>query len=104
MFYAMNRFPVAEGRENEFEEVWKNRESRLKEMPGFISFKMLRGQAKEGKVIFISQTLWQSGEAFQGWVNSDQFKQAHGKSKVPPGVIMGPPQFESYDVVIDESN
>lgn len=102
MFYAMNRFPVAENRSDEFEKVWRERESRLKEMDGFVSFKMLKGVAHEGKIIYISQTLWNSEEDFQGWVDSDQFKNSHGKSKMPSGVIQGPPRFEAYEVIIDE--
>jgi heme-degrading monooxygenase HmoA len=102
MFYAMNRFPVAAGREEEFEEVWRTRESRLKELPGFVSFQMLKGDEKDGKRIFISKTLWNSREDFIGWTKSEQFRASHGKSRMPQGVMIGPPAFESYEVVIDE--
>lgn len=99
MFIAINKFKVAHGREHEFEEVWKNRESRLDEMPGFLKFEMLKGQPQEGHLYYLSKTDWESAEDFQGWVSSEQFKASHGKSKMPPGVIMGPPQFEGYEVI-----
>jgi heme-degrading monooxygenase HmoA len=43
MFIAMNRFRVALGREGDFEEIWLERDSHLKDVPGFIEFKLLKG-------------------------------------------------------------
>ena len=34
MFIAMNRFRIAPGREDDFEQVWRERESYLDEAPG----------------------------------------------------------------------
>ena len=34
MFIAMNRFRIAAGREADFIEVWRQRDSRLAEVPG----------------------------------------------------------------------
>jgi heme-degrading monooxygenase HmoA len=50
MFIAMNRFRIAEGREQDFESVWKNRQSYLAEVPGFVEFHLLRGPADSGAV------------------------------------------------------
>ena len=38
MFIAMNRFKVLPGQEEEFEAVWRNRESQLQTVPGFVEF------------------------------------------------------------------
>ena len=35
MFVAMNRFKILIGKENDFETVWKNRETHLDKVPGF---------------------------------------------------------------------
>jgi heme-degrading monooxygenase HmoA len=35
MYIAMNRFKVLKGSETDFENVWKNRDSKLHEMKGF---------------------------------------------------------------------
>ena len=43
MYFAMNRFRIAIGHETVFEDVWKNRESSLSDVPGFREFRLLRG-------------------------------------------------------------
>ena len=35
MYIAMNRFKILKGKETEFENVWKNRDTHLKDVPGF---------------------------------------------------------------------
>lgn len=50
MFIAMNRFKVRVGSEADFETVWKNRDSKLSELPGFESF-TLRAQPMKKKAI-----------------------------------------------------
>ena len=47
MYIAMNRFRIAPGREEDFLEVWRNRDSHLDEVPGFKQFKMLQGESQE---------------------------------------------------------
>ena len=47
MFIAMNRFKINIGKESEFEMIWKNRETLLDQVPGFISFNLLRGETQE---------------------------------------------------------
>ena len=41
MFIAMNRFKVKKGLEDEFEGVWKGRETRLSDVPGVVAFHLL---------------------------------------------------------------
>ena len=38
MFIAMNRFKVKLGEESYFEDIWKNRDTHLNEVPGFKKF------------------------------------------------------------------
>lgn len=35
MFLAMNRFNIARGREDEFVEIWRQRDTYLDQVPGF---------------------------------------------------------------------
>jgi len=42
MFIAMNKFTILPGKETEFEEVWRTRESYLNGVPGFQEFHLLR--------------------------------------------------------------
>ena len=48
MFIAMNRFNVRPGREGDFEDQWRNRETYLKGVDGFVAFALLRGQPIPG--------------------------------------------------------
>ena len=43
MFIAMNRFKIVLGKEKEFEDVWKNRDTHLKDVPGFKEFNLVKG-------------------------------------------------------------
>jgi heme-degrading monooxygenase HmoA len=51
MFIAMNRFKVAPGSEADFEQVWTSRDTHLNGVPGFITFHLLRGPAREDHVL-----------------------------------------------------
>lgn len=101
MFIAMNRFKVKKGSEEAFEQVWKNRDSSLSEMAGFVEFHLLRGPANEEEdyTLFASHTVWRSQEDFSAWTKSENFRAAHrnaGDSKVS---YLGHPQFEGFSVV-----
>lgn len=100
MFIAMNRFRIAEGRESDFEEIWRKRDSHLEGVAGFQEFHLLRGPTSEGVTLFISHSLWNSREEFTAWTESDVFRKAHAQSKAPEGVYLGPPSFEGFEIVI----
>lgn len=100
MYIAMNRFRIALGFEDQFEEIWRNRESHLDEVPGFREFHLLRGAPDDEGSTFISHSTWDSGKAFDGWVNSDHFKRAHARARSPEGMHLRGPQFEGYAVVL----
>jgi len=42
MFIAMNRFKIKPGSEQDFIDIWKNRDSYLKDVPGFKQFNLSR--------------------------------------------------------------
>ncbi len=100
MYIAMNRFRIAEGREGVFEDLWRNRESGLKDVPGFREFRLLRAATQEGVTLFASHTVWESHETFEAWTNSEAFRKAHGQSRAPEGTYLGPPVFEGFEVVL----
>ena len=60
MFVAMNHFKVVPGKEQEFEEVWKNRESYLSSVSGVVRFALLRADA-DGE--YISHSTWENRDA-----------------------------------------
>ena len=98
MFIAMNRFQVAPGRGGDFESAWRDRKSYLNQVPGFRSFKLLKGEGG----VYISHSTWDDEAAFVAWTESDAFRKAHGQ-RLPEGVLAGPPQVSCFDVVISEN-
>ncbi|MBR9844427.1 MAG: antibiotic biosynthesis monooxygenase [Rhodobacteraceae bacterium] len=103
-FIAMNRFKVVSGREADFESVWSSRESRLKELPGFQEFRLLKGPEGEGYTLYSSHVIWDKRADFEAWTKSEQFRDAHknaGNSKTQ-GALMGPPEFEGFETLLQE--
>lgn len=98
MFIAMNQFKIVEGREADFENGWRNRESYLQTVPGFVHFALLKGDDPGD---YISHTIWQSREAFLGWAQSEAFRKAHGGG-MGEGIIDGHPRARFYDAVLTE--
>ncbi|WP_412554249.1 antibiotic biosynthesis monooxygenase family protein [Shimia sp. MIT1388] len=104
-YIAMNRFKIAEGREADFEEVWRSRESRLKELKGFREFRLLKGPEREGHTLYSSHVLWDSKADFEAWTKSEQFRASHrnaGDSR-SKGAILGHPEFEGFETILQES-
>ncbi|WP_428393913.1 antibiotic biosynthesis monooxygenase family protein [Lichenicoccus sp.] len=101
MFIAMNRFRVALGSETDFEQVWLSREVRLRTVPGFTQFNLLRGPEYEDHVLYASHTVWRSKDDFEAWTRSEQFREAHrdaGQGQTR-SLYLGPPQFEGFSVL-----
>ena len=42
MFLAMNRFKIVSGKEEVFEKIWRERDSHLEDVDGFIEFNLLK--------------------------------------------------------------
>lgn len=103
MYIAMNRFRIAPGREETFEEAWRRRESHLDEVPGFREFHLLRGPSEEGFTLYASHTVWESAAAFTAWTESEAFQKAHSQGRMPEGTVLGPPRFEGFEVVLEQS-
>ena len=96
MYLAMNRFRVAPGQEAAFEEVWRSRDSQLRDMPGFVEFHLLRGPDRDDHVLYASHTIWRSFEDFDAWTRSDAFRAAHKGAGSSRGMYLGPPDFEGF--------
>ena len=56
MFIAMNRFKIVPGKEDAFEKVWKNRDSHLKGVPGFIEFNLVKGEETKEFSLYASHS------------------------------------------------
>ncbi len=100
MFIAMNRFRIALGREDVFEELWRSRDSQLDQVSGFKEFHLLKGPSDEEATLYASHTIWTSREDFEAWTQSENFRKAHANARAPQGTYLGHPNFEGFDVVL----
>lgn len=101
MYLAMNRFRIALGREEDFIAHWRNRTSYLNEVPGFVSFNLLRGPVGEEYTLFASHAVWESEQAFIDWTRSEAFRKAHeAAARSPRDFYIGPPQLEVFESVL----
>lgn len=101
MYIAMNRFKVASGSEGEFEAIWRNRDRRLTDVPGFVQFHLLKGPEREDHTLFASHTMWKTHDAFIAWTKSQNFRDAHATAGGHKALYLGHPQFEGFKVVLD---
>ncbi|MBO6759073.1 MAG: antibiotic biosynthesis monooxygenase [Roseibium sp.] len=100
MYLAMNRFRVHPGHEAAFEQVWRNRDSQLENVPGFQSFHLLKGPtAEDGTTLYASHTIWADKDAFIDWTKSEHFRIAHKNAGDNKAMYNGPPVFEGFDAV-----
>jgi heme-degrading monooxygenase HmoA len=99
LFIAMNRFTVNPERGDDFEKVWRERETYLEEVPGFVRFALLKGD-EPGQ--YVSHSTWESREAFEGWTRSEAFRKAHAQARTPEGILTGHPRLETYEAVVEQ--
>ncbi|MEF2073050.1 antibiotic biosynthesis monooxygenase family protein [Consotaella aegiceratis] len=99
MFIAMNRFKVLPGSEDEFEAVWRNRDSQLQSVPGFVEFHMLKGSKRDDHTLYSSHTLWASRQAFEDWTKSEAFRMSHRSAGDHKPKYLGHPELETFEVI-----
>ena len=124
MFIAMNRFKIVKGEEEAFEQVWRERDRHLDQVPGYKEFQLLKGPEEEDHTLYASHTVWASREAqtgpeeedhtlyashtvwasreaFEAWTKSEAFRKAHAGAGDRRGLYIGHPMFEGFEVVLD---
>ena len=99
MFIAMNRFRVRKGAEADFAAIWQNRDSHLKDVPGFVEFHLLQGPSEDDHTLFASHTIWANRAAFVDWTRSQAFRDAHKNAGGHSDLYQEAPRFEGFDVV-----
>ena len=96
----MNRFKIVKGKEKDFENVWKNRETHLDNVPGFKNFNLIKGEEREEYVLYASHSIWKSKEDFINWTKSEAFKLAHKNAGQHKHLYIGAPSFEGFEKVL----
>lgn len=99
MYLTMNRFRVKPDRAETFERIWKDRDSQLPQVPGFVSFHLMKGPVHDDHVLYASHTLWQSRAAFEAWTKSEAFRAAHKGAGAHADIYLGPPDLELFESV-----
>ena len=100
MFVAMNRFKIVKGKEKNFENVWKNRDTHLAGVPGFKTFNLVKGEKKIDHTLYASHIIWNSEEDFWNWTKSESFRLAHKDAASHRDLYLGPPDYEGFKVII----
>ena len=99
-FIAMNRFKIVPNREKDFENIWKNRETHLNDVSGFIEFHLVKGNSEETHTVYASQSTWNSRKDFEVWTKSEAFRQAHKGAGEHSSIFLGHPELEGFEVII----
>ena len=100
MFIAMNRFKIIIGKEKDFENIWKNRETHLDGVPGFKKFNLVKGEKKDDYVLYASHSIWKSKEDFINWTKSEAFRLAHKNAGQHQNLYLGHPEFEGFEKIL----
>ncbi len=96
----MNRFQIVLGKEEDFEKIWRDRETHLDKVPGFKSFNLIKGGSNETFTLYASHSTWKSKKDFLNWTKSEEFRAAHKGAGKHSSVYLGHPVFEGFEVVI----
>ena len=96
----MNRFKIILGSENDFEQIWRTRETYLDEVTGFKEFHLLKGESNEEYTLYSSHSVWDSKEDFIAWTKSESFRKAHKDAGENKPLYIGHPIFEGFEVVL----
>ena len=96
----MNRFQIVLGKEEDFEKIWRDRETHLDKVPGFKSFNLIKGGSNETFTLYASHSTWKSEKDFLNWTKSGEFRAAHKGAGKHSSVYLGHPVFEGFEVVI----
>lgn len=104
MFMASNQFKVIKGQEEEFEEMWGARRSRLHEAPGFVGFRFQKGKENGDHVLYMSLTMWETEEHFLAWRYFEQFREGHNFSEQNRSRRVGLSRIEEFEAMFSTNN
>jgi len=96
MFIVINRLTIQPGAGDQLAERFAKSHG-LEQTPGFLRFQLLEPAWSPGELneqAYLSMTEWESREAFEAWLESDAFKQAHKGND--GSIFAGPPQVTGY--------
>jgi heme-degrading monooxygenase HmoA len=102
MITVANRLYVKPEYADAFEKVFRERAGLVDEMPGFVSNQVLR-PVNEGQP-YVVLTIWESREAFMGWIRSDAFIKGHAQSgTLPKDAYFQQNALEMHEIIQDST-
>lgn len=97
MIAITNSLPVKEGAADQVVERFAESRGSVQGFPGFVSMEVLRSEdASEVLVV----TWWRDRKAFEDWVHSEEFKEAHGRGGAGE-LLTGHPKMTFYEVAVE---
>ena len=100
-YVVANRVFVKQQYIQEFEQRFRNRSGQINQQPGFVLMEVLKPQSE--KTPYVVLTHWESEQAFQNWVGSEDFKLAHQNSMRKDAFFDGG-GIEQYEVIISSTS
>lgn len=97
MYIVANRVPVAAGWRDEFEARFRARAGQIDKQPGFVSMQVLRPADDDSPYVVL--TTWRDQAAFDAWVGSPDFRQAHS-NPLPKEAYTGDGRLERHEIVV----
>jgi heme-degrading monooxygenase HmoA len=99
-YVVANRVFVKKQYSEEFEQRFSNRAGQINQQPGFVLMEVLKPRSEETPYVVL--THWESEQAFQNWVGSDDFKLAHQNPMTKDAFNDGG-SMEKYEVAISSA-
>lgn len=97
MYVVANRVPVAPAWQEEFEARFRARAGQIDKQPGFVSMHVMRPADDDSPYVVL--TTWRDKEAFEAWVGSPDFRQAHS-NPLPQEAYTGEGRLERHEIVV----
>ena len=99
-YVVANRVFVKQQYIQEFEQRFRSRSGQINQQPGFVLMEVLKPQSE--KTPYVVLTHWESEQAFQNWVGSEDFKLAHQNPMAKDAFFEGG-GLEQYEVIISST-
>ncbi len=96
MIAVINRLPVKVGMADQVVERFADGRGFVQNFPGFVSMEVLRSEGADEVLVI---TRWRDKDAFNSWVQSDEFETAHGRGG--EGLLREHPKVTVYEVTVE---
>ena len=97
MIAIVNSLPVKDGAADRIVERFAESRGHVQGFPGFVSMEVLKSDAGDEVLVV---TRWRDKDAFNSWVQSEEFSRAHGRSGAGE-LLRGHPKMASYEVAVE---